>query len=600
MIEEPSSQPLPIAVITMVQATDFPGAWASLRTLDGQLGGARRRLLLLNDERHAELQADLASLPHTTVITPGRNLGVAIGRNMLIREALDSGAELIVSLDDDLYVPLDYLTRVERWFNDLSRDEPRLGVFGPSVLDFVSIEELLSETSIELGGGDPSLSTADLATAIGTNIGDIPPRAVYHLGIRNWADHYLRSNSPRARRVRRFLGGALGASGPTVESSHELRHNRIARESVLSPTAQAPCPVDTLPGGASVFPRGLVEDIGLLDERFAPFGYEDADFCIRALRNGYRNYWMPGEIVLHDMQRRSRQRSIAHFAYTLGRSRALLAANHADDEQLLGFLIDTVTAMPTYLADLTASRGGTASAEPGPLAAAYIEYAAGLLTGACKGSGDSSPRLIDRLASDANPFAARRVAVRGRPRRDQEVEVFEASWQGVRLGQLLRPEAAVKVPVVGNITLGLQIDRRTGAARVDPLEIDIPGFFKLRAVLIMSGVGVHDRSGEAVLEEFNLIVQDSSGVISFENSAAWAANKPSEGFLADLTKNVRGQLGRTIRAFVRIGRRPATLHVHAQPEPPVSSQELIELRQSPQRAQRRLGITANVLAASEV
>jgi GT2 family glycosyltransferase len=45
--------------------------------------------------------------------------------------------------------------------------------------------------------------------------------------------------------------------------------------------------------------RALFEQIGGFDENFSPYGWEDADFCLRARRAGYKTYYIPDAIVIH-------------------------------------------------------------------------------------------------------------------------------------------------------------------------------------------------------------------------------------------------------------------------------------------------------------
>ena len=104
-----------VAIITMVRKAEFPAAWSSLRTVESQLNSTTRHFLLLNDARDSHLESQLAARRHTELITPGANLGVAAGRNRLIAAALDWGAATIISLDDDLLVPSDYIDRITEW-----------------------------------------------------------------------------------------------------------------------------------------------------------------------------------------------------------------------------------------------------------------------------------------------------------------------------------------------------------------------------------------------------------------------------------------------------------------------------------------------------
>lgn len=62
-----------------------------------------------------------------------------------------------------------------------------------------------------------------------------------------------------------------------------------------------------LSGFCMVFPRQLVDDIGLLDERFGAGTYEDDDFCIRAQKAGY-TCWVAGDTYVHHFGNRSFKR----------------------------------------------------------------------------------------------------------------------------------------------------------------------------------------------------------------------------------------------------------------------------------------------------
>lgn len=62
-----------------------------------------------------------------------------------------------------------------------------------------------------------------------------------------------------------------------------------------------------LSGFCMIFPRELVEQVGLLDERFGVGTYEDDDFCIRAQRHGY-TCWVAGDTYVHHFGNRSFKR----------------------------------------------------------------------------------------------------------------------------------------------------------------------------------------------------------------------------------------------------------------------------------------------------
>lgn len=55
------------------------------------------------------------------------------------------------------------------------------------------------------------------------------------------------------------------------------------------------------PAGAfMMFRRSLFEELGGFDERFHPAWFEDVDFCLRAKRAGYRNWYEPGSAAIHE------------------------------------------------------------------------------------------------------------------------------------------------------------------------------------------------------------------------------------------------------------------------------------------------------------
>lgn len=62
-----------------------------------------------------------------------------------------------------------------------------------------------------------------------------------------------------------------------------------------------------LSGFCMIFPRKLIDRIGLLDERFGVGTYEDDDFCTRAQQAGF-TCWVAGDTYLHHFGNRSFKR----------------------------------------------------------------------------------------------------------------------------------------------------------------------------------------------------------------------------------------------------------------------------------------------------
>lgn len=63
----------------------------------------------------------------------------------------------------------------------------------------------------------------------------------------------------------------------------------------------APVPVAAIVGCALLIPGGVLDDVGLLDERFFMYG-EDLDFSLRLRAKGYRMFAVADAVVYHDVQ----------------------------------------------------------------------------------------------------------------------------------------------------------------------------------------------------------------------------------------------------------------------------------------------------------
>lgn len=73
-------------------------------------------------------------------------------------------------------------------------------------------------------------------------------------------------------------------------------HRRLVDEGEIT-TAQD---VDWVSGAVFFLSRDIVEDVGTLDEIFAPIYFEEVDYCWRAGEHGYRVVYNPNSVVVHD------------------------------------------------------------------------------------------------------------------------------------------------------------------------------------------------------------------------------------------------------------------------------------------------------------
>jgi GT2 family glycosyltransferase len=114
-------------------------------------------------------------------------------------------------------------------------------------------------------------------------------------------------------------GGQIDRLG---RSSH-LRFDEVADDRDLSPRD-----VDYVTGCALLIKRQAIEKVGALDERFFIY-YEEAEWCARVHRAGYRIVYVPQAHMWHKIQQAARNHS-RRYLYLMARNRLLfLKCTHA-------------------------------------------------------------------------------------------------------------------------------------------------------------------------------------------------------------------------------------------------------------------------------
>lgn len=492
-----------VAVITMVQSRDFPTAWSSLIPLEAQLSPSRHRYVLLNDVFDQDLASALRERPHTTVLSPGRNLGVAGGRNQLIARAVADGADIIVSLDDDLIVVTDLLDQVVDLYARRASDQ--MGIVGFSVLDYHAVAQVASiwgdVDEVEAGLLRKAGDSQEFLRALRERLDRLDDRHVYHLGNRRWEQHYLEPSGPLVDAIRQ-----LGGAHPVVVARHptEVRQDPSARQAVYE-GAHDLLSVDTVPGGACAYPVEMLRVTGLLDEAFTPFGYEDAEFAIRARRLGFANHVGPRLIVMHDLQSRNKSRNRERLIANVAKGRALILRHTRQLPTTLrralefGF-IHPLTSL-NFSDDALLSRNEKWERT--------VAFAAGALAGTFR------PRVVPRLGPHAVPASSRPTTAElerilsGRcPLGAAYVDISEVSVRTVTwsedptvelptaldlvLGSVTlclpgRPEQS-PLELVGRVSLSYTLDVQAQRFRVS-WTVDVPGSLRARGNLELSGVG---------------------------------------------------------------------------------------------------------------
>lgn len=395
MSEGKNSDTVRIAVMTMVMGRDFPHASASIESIEEQLDETSHHFVLVNDDPATPIP--LGTSPHRTVLAAGQNLGVAKGRNQLIRAALDWGADVLFSFDDDLLAPSDYLALMARQYAELSARQHAVGVFGPALIDYHASRNIIYRESdarlLDEGQTVAQRSTYELKRAISRRMPSVPADLAFHMGVANWELHYLKPYGLLARRLRARLEPLLApALDGTLASYRQtiVKHRPSARDSIVK-EAPGPIEVDTVPGGVACFSADLVREIGILDEAYSPFAFEDSEYSVRALSAGYRNYIVPAALLVHDVQGRLRSRQRPEVIAARGKMRALLLREHASIESFLPNLAEGI-----FLGTLDAfdrSRSGADRDVSGTDISSAVRYLACFIQGLFRPSHGPEPML---------------------------------------------------------------------------------------------------------------------------------------------------------------------------------------------------------------
>lgn len=282
--------------------------------------------VLLNGASDPEFAEQCRALPHIAYYESHDNLGVAGGRNFLFQTEEARRADVVMVLDNDVMLP-------RRYFQDLltalSR-HPDAAIIGPAIIHarpfLARYARFFPQIKGAFGCEFPDWSNRDIREIV---VRDLSAELFEHLGTNpNWRMVYLSpwthirklipANIRRIFFTRPYFYGSL-ASDPEIQTY--VRSN-----------AQPVIEVANIGGGSAVMRREILEQLGLLSDLFSPYGLEDADLSIRALKAGYRNLLIGDCFLIHGTDVRHRDRvASAQFQRKMtndARVRTLLAKRH--------------------------------------------------------------------------------------------------------------------------------------------------------------------------------------------------------------------------------------------------------------------------------
>ena len=187
--------------------------------------------------------------PDIYFIRNSQNLGVAGGRNVGIHYALDHGYKYVLLFDNDAVAAKDMISELIKAANHKSDS----GIFGPKILRMDS------------------------------------PGIIWRAGCRSWKWAYLHSGSVIIQKIFGLLHKTPPGILAAFPGQDEVDQGQHDKEMDIA--FQIGC--------AQFIRTDVFRDIGLLDEEFNPYGWEDIDFCARVTKKGWRIRYVPSARCWH-------------------------------------------------------------------------------------------------------------------------------------------------------------------------------------------------------------------------------------------------------------------------------------------------------------
>lgn len=274
--------------------------------------------VLLNGGRSDRLRGLFGTVPSIKYYESEANLGVAGGRNYLLKTEECRDCDIVMILDNDVIVPQDYVRRLASFL----LKQRNAGVVGAAAANARAGIGLNAARGYgHTGAFGNKIFKVDSEHIRKDALADLQPYRLFHIG--GHPDYFYTYFSLRPQ-FYALLGRFLGFLGPLIQRHPHLVHHSAYLERIRQ--GSAGYRVSNVAGCSQAFRRSLVDSIGPLDDRFNPYGFEDAEFGIRAIQAGYANYIDPHTWLLHGTDERHSERDAIVMAETLFRGHTVLAS----------------------------------------------------------------------------------------------------------------------------------------------------------------------------------------------------------------------------------------------------------------------------------
>jgi len=261
--------------------------------------------LLLNGGKNPDLLKQFSISDRLKYYESTENLGVAGGRNFLLNTTECKEAEIVMFLDNDVLPTSDLITDMTKFLFE----HEEAGVIGSTLLKYPVIVEKYSKHFDEKNGSfGNQIKIIDNKTIRKIIIKDHNIDNFDHIGTNpDYNTAYL-SSIPTREYIENLLGWR--ESRFQISLMNDPSYLEFYNDDGIDYFE-----ITNNAGATQMFRRKLIDEIGLLDDLFNPYGFEDVDFSIRAIKMGYKNYCLTKSFLLHGTDYRHKKRVDTKSSY---------------------------------------------------------------------------------------------------------------------------------------------------------------------------------------------------------------------------------------------------------------------------------------------
>lgn len=299
------------AIFSLYQKHELARTKCFITNIKSQLTTNRQLFILVNDEKCHQLESFCKDIsPNIVILNSGKNIGVASGRNFLLKHAIECGFNFFVSCDNDILYEQKYFSKIEDSYINLKTSQSKVGLIQPILLDGSKCKKVLNidESSDweSIVNKVPDFSYENIHNKFLNSEKGLKglTDSFYHTGISNiWLAHY---DSKLDSKLKNQNKSYFHTEHRTLRSDIELLETLRESNKYIQVAATA--------GGVSAFDLDFLNENGFYNTKFDPFLYEDSEFGFRAYYKGFNNFLLTHCIGIHDVFMKNSNRVNIQYA----------------------------------------------------------------------------------------------------------------------------------------------------------------------------------------------------------------------------------------------------------------------------------------------